>query len=328
MNTLASLPNELIIIIFNFIKKITDKRQFLKTCKLHNTLLKGLITEMSDAELNYFKINDDEVGYEEKNRYYFMYMEKRDYCVEKFMMELCYDSYFDMIPLIYITKNINNTVIIKLLIKYGKLELLQFAINKRHPSLQLYKLATESGQLDILIWLSKHGYGDGIVTGLIIGIGDIAGGKGHLDILKWAMEHDCGFSSNAYLNAAKNGHVHILEWATENGYHLASDILPEAARYGHLNILVWAKKKGYYLRKNICANAAINGHLHILKWARENGCGWNSVTCANTAFNNQLETLKWARANGCEWDKFTIEIAIENESWDVLKWARENSCPE
>ena len=49
------LPNELIITIFNFITKITDKRQFIKTCKLHDSLLKNLITNMNECELDYFR---------------------------------------------------------------------------------------------------------------------------------------------------------------------------------------------------------------------------------------------------------------------------------
>ncbi len=60
---LASLPNELIITIFNFIRKITDKRQFLKTCKLHNNLLKGLIMEMSESEWDYLTVDINNVDY-------------------------------------------------------------------------------------------------------------------------------------------------------------------------------------------------------------------------------------------------------------------------
>ena len=42
MNTLpqglASLPNELILLIFDNILLITDKRQFLKTCTMYNKI--------------------------------------------------------------------------------------------------------------------------------------------------------------------------------------------------------------------------------------------------------------------------------------------------
>ncbi len=318
------IPNELVIVIFNFIKKITDKRQFLKTCKLHNTLLKGFITEMSESELNYFKISDNDVGYDEKIIYHHTYLLKRNYCVEKFMMELCYDLYFNMIPKTYLTQNMNNPVIIKLLIKYGKLELLQLAINNKSPNFLFCGLATEAGQLNILIWLIANGYSGGLVNTIC----PIAARNGHLHILKWARENGgCGWSSNTCLIAAKKGHLHILKWAKESGYDWNNKICENAAFNGHLHVLKWARENGCDWGKT-CAFSTVNGHLNVLKWARENGCDWDSETCSHTAFNNHLNCLIWARENGCDWDKYTIEYAIDNESWEVLQWARENGCPE
>ncbi len=268
---LASLPNELIIIIFNFIKKITDKRQFLKTCKLHNTLLKGLITEMSESELDYFKIDFNDVEYDNKKFYYDDYLKERDYCVERFMMELCYDSYFDMIPLSYLTKNINNTVIVKLLIKYGKLELLLYAIDDMAAKFfPICELAAESGQLNILKWaIEKEFYSDYNWDSKIC---TIAARHGHLETLKWARENYYDWSPITCLNAALNGHLHILKWAVENGCK-------------------WDSR--------VCRFAARNGHLDVLKWARENGCKWDSMVCPSAAKNGHLDVLKWARENGC-----------------------------
>ncbi len=250
---LASLPNELVITIFNFIKKITDKRQFLKTCKLHNILLKGLIAKMSESELDYFKINFYDVEYDEKMSYYHTYIQKRDYCVERFMMELCYDSYFDMIPHSYITENINNSVIIKLLIKYGKLELLQYAINDESLSFPICKLAAESGQLNILKWTIEKGYYSGYDW--YSDIFSVAARNGHLGVLKWTRE----------------GHLDVLKRARENGYEWSAVTCINAAIKGHLHILKWAVENGCNWDKRVISYATTNGHLDVLKWARENG---------------------------------------------------------
>ncbi len=267
---LASLPNELIIIIFNFIKKITDKRQFLKTCKLHNTLLKWLITEISESELDYFNIDFYDVEYDDKKFYYDTYIQERDYCVEKFMMELCYDSYFDMIPLSYITKNINNIVIIKLLIKYGKLDLLQHAIGDMPLSFPVCELAAESGQLNILKWAIEKGYYSEYDWDSKIC--SIAARNGHLEILKWAREKGCGWTATTCINAAIKGHLHILKWAVENGCNWDKRVCRCAARNGHLDVLKWARINGCDWDSSVCSSATVAGHLHVLKWARENGC--------------------------------------------------------
>ncbi len=78
-----TIPDEIIILIFDAIQKITDKRQFLRTCIKYNTLNnKSIHKYEQNYRVKYYKINR--------------------YCVEKFTIELCQDSYFDMIPLSYI----------------------------------------------------------------------------------------------------------------------------------------------------------------------------------------------------------------------------------
>ncbi len=310
------IPNELTLIIFNFIKKITDKRQFIRTCKLHNTLLKGLITKMSESELDYFGINNNKnnnhVDILEKKVYYSNYLNKRNYCVEKFMMELCYDSYFNMIPLSYLTENIGNIVIIKLLIKYGKLELLQLVLNCKPAKLRLCKLAVESEQFTKLR------------------LCELAAESGQLNILKWLFENGyyLGWGYRICATAALNGHFDILKWAREQGCEWDKETCAYAAKYGDLDILKWARKNGCEWDNSTCSFAASGGHLNVLKWARENGCNWDYNTCSAAASQNHLNVLKWARENGCEWNKNTIFHAKANESLDTLKWASENGCPE
>ncbi len=131
---LASLPDEIILVIFNFIKKITDKRQFLKTCSKYNNLTKELF-EISEnnSKLNLYGKTISE------------------YSMEKFTLELCCDGYFNMIPKKYF--NERNGVIIGLLVIYGKLELLKFAINNGcRFDYDTCILAAENGHLDVIKW--------------------------------------------------------------------------------------------------------------------------------------------------------------------------------
>ncbi len=75
------LPNEIIILIFELISKITDKRNFLRTCVLYNNLTKN---SMYDYELPDF------------------YGEFK-YSMEKFTLEFCHDGYLELLPKHYIT---------------------------------------------------------------------------------------------------------------------------------------------------------------------------------------------------------------------------------
>ncbi len=157
---LASLPNELIIIIFNFIEKITDKRQFLKTCKLYNNLTKELIKNAENKFIENYRRHGNGVV----NIYYNLYIlyhQRNIYCMEKFTLELCYDSYFDMIPKLYFNKN--NRQLVTLLVRYGKLDLLKFAIkNGCLLHRNTWEIADFYGHLDILKWAKENEYGNSI----------------------------------------------------------------------------------------------------------------------------------------------------------------------
>jgi hypothetical protein len=91
-----SLPNEIIAHIFFDIEKITDKRQFIKTCLLFNGLLNKFILELSNKFIEKFK--------HDNSRTFWNYMINEHvctYCVEKFSMELCCDGSKNEYKLIY-----------------------------------------------------------------------------------------------------------------------------------------------------------------------------------------------------------------------------------
>ncbi len=233
-----SLPNELIIEIFNHIQKITDKRQFLKTCKIYNNLTKQSFTIY---ETNY-KIKK--------------FIKPTDYCVEKFTLELCHDKYFDMIPKSYI--NENNTIIIKALASFNciklldlalengcyatqdkhlkiintydticehaasndQLEILEWAINKKEfcnvmlSNKQSCAFAAFYGHFEILKWLREKGFKWDKVTCIFAAMG------GRLEILKWVMDNGCEWDKAAYWNAKGNGHKEVVKWIEETGYYI------------------------------------------------------------------------------------------------------------
>ncbi len=292
---LESLPNELVIIIFKFIEKITDKRQFLRTCNFYNNLLKGLIVNLNECEIEYFSGENVPHSIEQtSNMDYQKYLSKRDYCVEKFSIELCYDSYFGMIPISYINKN--NEVIIRLLIKHGKLELLQIAFDNSIVFDNFtFLIASEHEQLEVLKWLKNKGiFNDRSISCSLAAL------NGHLETIKWLKQNGCLWNVNTCAYAAFNGHLDVLKWIRENG-------------------CAWTF--------NTVAFAAFNGHLKVIKWAMENGSEWGIWTCANAAENGHLDVLKYARENGCEWDTKTWHNAIKNGNIDVINWLKENNCP-
>ncbi len=262
MNTLpqglASLPDELILLIFDNILLITDKRQFLKTCTKYNKITK---VSMKNFENNY-KIKS--------------FKKINSYCVEKFTLELCHDLYFHRIPKSYIMKT--NKIIIKALTAFLKIDNNNKSFNENIKILHLAKnigcdlidlcyYAAFFGNLEMLIWAKENGYKlDGFVC-------INAAKNGQLNILKWAKENKCTWNYDTCIYAAKKGQLEVLKWAYENDYNILElHICKFAAGGGHLEVLKWARSIGCEWDKNTCSFASDNGHLHVLKWARENGC--------------------------------------------------------
>jgi len=268
-----SLPDELIITIFDSISLITDKRHFLRVCKKYNSLTKQSFMEY---EKNY-KIKD---------------FDKIDkYCVEKFTLELCYDGYFENIPFNYIFSN--NKVLVKCLSYFGNIKLLVLLKDKDYNLSNVCEFAARNGHLDVLKWARENACDWDVNTCLYAGM------NGHLKVLQWLRANGCPWNSDTCAYAALNGHLDVLKWARENGCDWDIWTCANAALNGHLEVLKWARKNGCEWNSWTCTKAAFNGHLEVLKWARENGCDWNSNTCTKAVLNGHLEVLKWARENGC-----------------------------
>ncbi len=277
MNTLpqglASLPNEIILLIFDNITKITDKRQFLRTCVLYNNVTKQSILKY---EINYFV-----KGFNKINKY----------CVEKFTLELCHDLYFDMIPMSYIIES--NNILIKALAIFNCLSKLIIAKNNNCDISFVGYFAANYGHLDILKWGKENG------CSWNANICSTAAQGGHLNILKWARENGCDWNEDTCSYAALCNHLDILKWARKNGCDWDDSVCSYAAKYNHLDILKWARTNGCDWNKYTCIRAAQFNNLECLIWARENGCDWDEYVCLNAEREGSLECLNWARANGC-----------------------------
>ncbi len=215
-----SLPNELIIVVFEFIKLITDKRQFLKTSKFHNNLT-------TQSMLNY-----------EKNYNIPHFIYQLDYCVEKFTLELCHDLYFNLIPEHYITKS--NKILVSCLAYYNNVSLLELANSKDcnmddslnfgvlggHISVLEWCLenvkhrhlansyAIRYGQLHILIWLQEHQHTFNTNTYWPC---NCAAEYGRLEILKYLRDLGCLWSDYTYNRALQNGNQELIKWMEDNG---------------------------------------------------------------------------------------------------------------
>ncbi len=314
------LPNEITLIIFDYITKITDKRQFLRTCKKYYGITKNTI---QITETN-FKVKH--------------FYNDKYYDVDKFTLELCNDKYFDKIPISYFNKN--NNVIMKLLTMDGQLELIKLGISKSCIfSYECSEFAAAYGHLDILKWSQSNNYDIDVYK-----VMPIAAQNGQLEILKWLINYKNDISSDASdnttlecldsslgfnicNNAASNGHIKILKWAKENGYEWSTYTCSGAASNGQFETLKWLRKNGCPWDTCSCIGAARNGHLKILKWLRKNDCPWDKKTCSAAAYCGQFEILKWAIANGCQLDKNSCINAAKNGYFEILKWLRKNGCP-
>ncbi len=277
---LASLPNEIILIIFEFIPLITDKRQFLRTCKRFNTITKKSfhIYENNYKIKNFNKINN--------------------YCMEKFTLELCHDKYFDMIPNYYITEQ--NGILIKALASFNCIELLELAQNRGCYIGDVGNYGIQNGHNEVLYWARCNGcfrwvssYNKQI---------DLSIESGNLEGLKLIRACGINWSDHKYIKSIENGDLHILKWAMETGSKLKIGISEKAAFYGQLEILIWAEKNGCYCNSKICIAAASTGQINILVWAKRRGFKLGIKTYKAALENKQIKCLKWLKENGCDFE--------------------------
>ncbi len=317
---METLPNDLILYIFDLIRKITDKRQFIKTNIRFNNLTKNLMKNVEKQFIikNYKNVICD---HDMKN-----FNDINSYFVEKFTFELMYDDYLHLMPMSYLTPK--NTIIMEALAYRGDIKLLQLALNNSCSiTYNTLTNAAENGHIETIKWLSeKYGTNSWGNEKLCY----YACKNNHLHILEQLYSENYTFYGMPFYVAAKYGNLEILIWAKKHDLYIGRNAYVYAGGNGHLDIVKWGiENDGYDPGWDACCEAAGNGQLEVLKWLSEYGCEWNSFTCTHAASEGQLECLKWAIENGCEWDEdclCDIEYTnpAENGHFEIVKWAFEN----
>ncbi len=328
MNT---LPPELMNIIVTYILKITDKRQFTQTCKTYNNITKSIIQNQETIlKVDLSKIRRQDVILK-INRFEY----PQNYCMEKFTIELCNDSYFNKIPNYYLTPK--NSIIVKALTIYGQIELLTRAMNN---GCELFKELRDeddyeyhsfdnnscahsvlSGEIDVLKFVRKHGCLWNNETS------DFAAECGHLHILKFLVINGCEPGNLASLNAAEVGHLDIMKWLIENKYEIHYDSRQMAARCGNLDMLKFLAQCSSEWRDDVCKYASIGASLPCLQWGIDNGCKLDVSKVYYTAARwNELHIINWMRTKGYIWDSKTCKSAVKYDHFELLKWLVKEGC--
>ena len=202
------IVNDILVIIFNYIQKITDKRAFLMTCTTINTATKN---EIIIAKQKFNK------------QYNGIY---KNICPENFIVEMYYDNYIKINENEYekiiskrsiYLRGTRLSIHIKMIIAANNLQLLKLAIDNGYnvgldPS--IIDFAVLLGHLDILKYL--HTIRRCFANTYTI---DLAAASGHLEVVKWIqVEKKYGTTPQNLYSAAKNGHLDILKYFMQIRY--------------------------------------------------------------------------------------------------------------
>ncbi len=312
-----TLPPELINIIATYIQKITDKRQFTQTCITYNNITKPIIkNQETTIKIKYFEYPSN-------------------YCMEKFTLELCNDSYFNKIQNHYLSHQ--NEIIVRALTIYGQIELLELAMDN---GCKLFKEIDEDmfepididninscshavigGNIDMLMFVRSHGckWDENTL--------ELAAKVNQFNMLKLIKQNGCEINDCVSLRVAENGNVEIMNWLIDNNCIIDNLACEFAADYGHLKMLKLLKKNNCYWDSDTCLAAATGGKLDCFQWLVENGCPLNiSHTYSESARFNQIHIIKWMQSKGYIFNSETCIGAIHGKNFELLKWLVKEGC--
>lgn len=346
---LTTLPNEMIINLFKFIKLITDKRQFAKTCHKFNFITKNLINKSEEDFLLSHKNDMIEHGITRilQEPCYYSDFKINEYCVEKFTLELCNDLYFGLIPKSYL--NVNNKILMAALASHGQIDLLKIAINNGCLIVDIMSAhAARCGHLDVIELIHNNGIGIGGT------VSDSAALYGHLNIIKylWGISardkngvttHNW-FTTQTCEVAAVNGHLHIIKWIMKTDINMIESIqkiFEVAAAYGHLNIIIWghsnASKDALQDDKNVIVYNFGNLNIHkTIEKSHEfslyysNQSIWDEEQIdvdkifETAAMFGHLNIIIWGYNNGFVFNKDIFEVASYYRHLHIILWAYNN----
>ncbi len=323
---LVNLPDELILIIFDYIQKITDKRQFLKTCVHYNKITKkSLINFENDMVVIYFQKlfncrRDVMLSYNFDNKFkHFRNIFVNKFRPEKFIIELSHDGYSNLISKLYLNL-FDNDSLIPIFATYNNVELLEYVINKNSKTELISSYGARNGHISVLEFCKNKNY----TLDYRICYG--AAGNGHIDVLKWYIRNGYGWNSRISKFAAYCGNVDILKLIINSNLKLFfQQILECAASYGHVNILEFGVEKECKFNIEICKLAARYGNLNVLKWLKQNKYECDADECIISALYGIENINKWAKEYGNEQESQDyINKKLQNQD-DVIAWVK-NGC--
>jgi hypothetical protein len=329
------MPTEMIINIAIFIQKITDMRQFTKTCSRINTIVKPMIVH---NKFN-IKCHPDETNaliYEQLDQFNqpvenFIY--PSGYYMEKFTMELCNDGYFKWLPLTYLHPK--NTIIVKALTIYGQLDLLKIAINNGCKLLK--DLEYDYDSYDANGHLLENSCHHAIISGnvkvleFVISQGckftyetfDYAVECDNIDMVKFLKESGCVMINDGCEGAAVNGNIEMMKLLISYGDHIDSDTFNIVVECGHLNILPWLQSQGCTWDVETCNCAASGGHLEILIWLIDSGCPFSAEgVYYSAASRNHVHIIDWMKSKKYKMESSIFKAAALDRNLELLKSLR------
>jgi hypothetical protein len=298
---MQTLPYEILQIIFVNINKLTDKRQFTRTCKKYYKITKGLLKIYSSR----FEVKP--------------FSKIRKYCPKKFTLELCHDDYFHLIPESYF----NDPKIMEIFAFYNKPNLIEKVLAKgNHLPEHIYYAPIMNGNLELLIWFKEHNCQ--LTTKSFL----VAIMYGHLNIIKWVCDNEPNIDTSDGASYASNyGHTHVLEWMklTYGIENMKGYLCDRAAKGGHIDTLKWLQNNNFNWDENTCSFSALNGHLNVLIFLKNNGCPMDNFTCDFAAFGGHLDVLLWSLENGCILNENTIKWSKIGCHQNILTYMKNNN---
>lgn len=210
-----NIPDDIIFEIYKWLK-ITDKRNF-NVCKHYYKITRKQF-KIDEENFTAFENTSDRKKY------------PRQYCCEKFFVELCHDQYFHLIPERYMC----NDILIAGLGYYGGVEILKtrkFPCDVNH----LCYYAAENGQIEVLKWVKSF-------RELHAQTYFYAIRNGQLDTVRYLYENGCPFLKNYCDNAIEADHFEMLKFIHEHGCKLTASSYHKAVKIGNVEIIQYIKE--------------------------------------------------------------------------------------
>ncbi|KAL2920138.1 hypothetical protein HK105_200204 [Polyrhizophydium stewartii] len=210
----------------------------------------------------------------------------------------------------------------------GHLACIQF-LHERMPDTDwryiVGKEAAVSGNLDLVVWLSKHR--PNCVT---FGAIDAAADKNHMHIVRWLVDNVCDMcNTQAIFNALVNDNLEVVEFL----YIMFPGILDEYSPYrkyiaSDIRVIEWLDARGHMRPEVIVRNLARKGKVDVLDWARDRFQVELQESDLEFAFlHRHNAVLKQAYERGVPFTSQSAMEAARHSSTEIMSWivARDRS---